>query len=186
MNATSFGQIPIADMERGLEEILRSPADAGVIRLLVRRPQTDVRETLTTARLDPERGLVGDNWHGSPYADERDMQLTLMNTRVIALLAGDESRWPLAGDQIYLDLDLSAENLPIGSQLAIGEAIIEVSPLPHLGCKKFAARYGTDAVRFVNSELGKQLRLRGVNARVVRSGDIAVGDVARKVPVTNV
>ncbi len=179
---TNPDHITIAEMERGLNDIRRSPVDAGVIHLLVRRPRTDDRETLTRARLDTELGLVGDNWHASEADPQRDMQLTLMNQRVIALLAQDESRWPLAGDQIYLDLDLSVENLPIGSQLAIGDAIVEISPLPHLGCRKFADRYGADAVLFVNSETGKQLRLRGVNARVVRSGDVQVGDVARQLP----
>jgi MOSC domain-containing protein YiiM len=169
-------------MERGLNGILGSPPDGGVISLIVRRPKTDDRETLTCARLDIEQGLVGDNWRDTGDDANHDMQLTLMNARVIALLAQEESLWPLAGDQIYLDLDLSIENLPIGSQLEIGEAIVEITPLPHLGCKKFASRYGKDAVRFVNSDVGRRLRLRGVNTRVIRSGNIQVGDVARKLP----
>jgi MOSC domain-containing protein YiiM len=185
MMLTNAEHLTIAELDRGLDEIRQSPSDGGNVQMLVRRPQTDAREMLTSARLDTEVGLVGDNWHASGVDAHLDMQLTLMNTRVIALIARNESRWSLAGDQIYLDMDLSVDNLPIGSQLAIGDAIVEISSLPHLGCRKFADRYGADAVRFVNSETGKQLRLRGVNARVVRSGDIAVGDVARKVHVTN-
>ena len=105
----------------------------------------------------------------------------IMNARVIELLAGDRERWQLAGDQIYLDLDLSEENLPPGTQLTIGEAIIEVTAVPHTGCKKFAQRFGIEAMKFVNSPEGKQLHLRGINAKVVKPGRIRIGDIARKV-----
>jgi MOSC domain-containing protein YiiM len=109
------------------------------------------------------------------------MQLNLMNARAIALLAQEKDRWSLAGDQLYVDLDLSEENLPPGTQLAIGAAIIEVTDQPHTGCKKFMARFGADALKFVNSPVGKGLHLRGVNARVVQPGAIHTGDVVRKV-----
>jgi MOSC domain-containing protein YiiM len=105
-----------------------------------------------------------------------------MNSRVIALLAGDKERWPLAGDQLYVDLDLSVDNLPPGTRLNFGSAVVEVSDRPHTGCKKFAARFGLDALQFVNSPQGKQLRLRGLHARVVQPGVIRVGDIVEVLP----
>src|ERR1700732_1866285 len=109
------------------------------------------------------------------------MQLNVMNSRAIALVAQDRDRWPLAGDQLYIDLDLSAENLPPGTRLALGSTVIEVTAQPHTGCKKFVERFGIDAVRFVNLPLGKRLRLRGLNAKVVQPGVLRVSDVVRKV-----
>ena len=109
------------------------------------------------------------------------MQLNIMNARVIALVAQKKARWALAGDQLYMDLDLSAENVPPGTRLSLGEAVIEVTDQPHTGCKKFAARFGLDALKFISSPIGKQLQLRGINAKVVRSGAIRVGDTVKKV-----
>jgi len=175
------------ELEAGLDEIRQSPKDQGIVELIVRRPQVDEREVLEEAELDLQRGLVGDNWtfrrssrtpDGSPHPD---MQLNIMNSRVIALLAGEKDRWQLAGDQFFLDLDLSADNLPAGTQVAIGEAIIEVTPPPHLGCHKFVARFGMDAMKFVNSPFGRELHLRGINAKVVQPGRVRVGDVAKKI-----
>jgi MOSC domain-containing protein YiiM len=110
------------------------------------------------------------------------MQLNLMNVRVVEAVAGKMKRWPLAGDQLFVDLDLSQANLPAGTQLSIGEAVIEITPQPHTGCNKFAARFGVDALRFVNSQEGRVLGLRGVNARVIQSGCVRVGDPVRKMP----
>jgi MOSC domain-containing protein YiiM len=110
------------------------------------------------------------------------MQLTIMNARVIDLLAQKHERWQLAGDQLYVDLDLSGDNLPPGTHLAIGSAVVEVTAQPHTGCRKFSARFGQDAVKFVNSEEGKELRLRGVNARIVRGGVIKQGETVKKLP----
>jgi len=175
-----------AELERGIDHILASPSDDGELKLIVRRPDIDGRETPETARLDTEQGLVGDNWlaRGSRHMPngvaDPDMQLNIMNTRVIDTVAQSEDRWALAGDQLFVDLDLSPENLPPGTQLALGDAIIEVTEPPHTGCKKFAARFGTDAVVFVNAGRGKTLNFRGICAKVVTSGDIKVGDVARK------
>ncbi|MFN3202613.1 MAG: MOSC domain-containing protein [Bradymonadia bacterium] len=176
-----------AELEAGLPHIEASPKDAGVLKFLVRRPGTNQREVITEAVLDVTEGLVGDNWkaRGSRRTEDGSahprMQLNIMNARAVALIAGDTSRWALAGDQLYLDLDLSDENLPPGTRLSLGEAVIEITEIPHNGCKKFTERYGLDAVKFVNSKVGKALHLRGVNARVIEGGTIKVGDVARKI-----
>jgi MOSC domain-containing protein YiiM len=170
----------------GLDDVRRSPADDGTVELIVRRPATDEREVLDEAALDLVEGLVGDSWRarsstktddGSAHAD---MQLTVMNARAAALVAGDAERRALAGDQLYVDLDLSAENLPPGTRLALGSAVIEVTAMPHTGCAKFGQRFGRDAVQFVNSPVGRALNLRGVNAKVVNAGTVKVGDRVRK------
>ncbi len=175
-----------AELEAGLPAIRQAPKDAGELKLIVRRPQVNAREVLTEAQLDPVEGLIGDSWKdrrssrtsdGSPHPA---MQLNIINTRAIALIAQDEARWQLAGDQLFLDLDLSKENLPAGTKLALGTAVIEVTAEPHTGCKKFVKRFGVDAMKFVNSALGRELQLRGINARVIQPGVIRVGDRAKK------
>lgn len=169
-----------AEIEAGLEEIKQSPKDNGILKLIVARPKPDEREVLETGELDVDEGLKGDTW--KTYGNVRpDAQITLMNSRCIALLAQDENRWKLAGDQIYVDLDLSDENLPHGTKLEIGTAILETTALPHNGCKKFVERFGMDAMKFVNSPLGKQLHLRGIYAKVIQSGTINKGDFIRKI-----
>jgi hypothetical protein len=174
--------LTLAEMEAGMEHIRQAPADSGTLQLIVRRPATEQREVLTEARLDPAHGLVGDNWkaRGSRSAADGmanpEMQLNVMNARVIELIAQDKSRWSLAGDQLYVDFDLSEANVPPGTRLSIGSAVIEVTAPPHLGCKKFSARFGPDAMKFVNSPEGKQLHLRGVNAKVVIAGSVRNGD----------
>jgi len=178
--------LTMAELEAGLETIRRSPADEGVLELIVRRPRTEAREVLVEAKLDLVEGLEGDSWRvrGSSRTPDGsahpEMQLNIMNARVIALLARERNRWPLAGDQLFIDLDLSAANLPSGTKLSIGSAVIEVTPPPHTGCKKFMARFGSDAMQFVNSPVGRRLQLRGINARVLLAGMIRVGDVAKK------
>lgn len=177
-----------SELEAGLDDILASPRDAGRLELIVSRPAVDARKTRQTGRLDVGLGLVGDNWldRGSRHMPDGmadpDMQLNIMNARVAELVAGGRARMPLAGDQLYLDLDLSSENLPPGTRLGIGEAIIERTEPPHTGCRKFAERFGKDATVFVNSGRGKTWNFRGINARVVRSGTIRVGDLAKKLP----
>jgi hypothetical protein len=174
-------------LEAGLDGIRRSPKDEGVLELIVRRPETDAREVLEEGELHLAEGLVGDSWkwRGSSRTPDGsshpEMQLNIMNSRVIALVAQDKDRWQLAGDQLFLDMDLSDENLPAGTRLALGSAVIEVTPLPHLGCKKFVERFGLDAMKFVNSPLGRQFRLRGINAKVVQPGAIRVGQVVKKI-----
>jgi MOSC domain-containing protein YiiM len=169
------------ELEAGLETIRQSPKDGGELVLIVRRPQSNEREILATGELDPRVGLVGDNWCERASADDPDTQLNVMNARAAALVAIEPDRRSLAGDQLFIDIDLSDDNLPPGSRLSIGAAVIEVTAVPHTGCKKFTQRFGVDAVKFVNTGTGKELHLRGINARVVQAGTIQAGDVARKV-----
>ena len=179
--------VTLAELEAGLENIRQSPTNAGVLELIVRRPQIEAREVLEVGKLDLVEGLVGDNWKtrgSSQTADgsaHPDMQLNIMNARVIALLAQKKERWSLAGDQLYMDFDLSDENVPPGTRLSLGDAVIEVTDQPHTGCKKFAERFGLDALKFISSPVGKQLQLRGINAKVICSGAIQIGDTVKKV-----
>jgi len=178
--------LSIRELEAGLDHIRQSPRDEGTLMLIVRRPTVDEREVVQEAELSLKDGLVGDTWmvrsssHTPDGSPNLNSQITLMNSRTIALLAQSEGRWALAGDQLYVDLDLSTENLSPGTRLAIGSAIIEVSAEPHTGCKKFALRFGTDATKFVNSPEGKRLHLRGVNAMVIQAGEIRAGDTVKK------
>lgn len=180
--------LALPELEAGLDEIRRAPRDHGMVALIARRPDVLEREVLEEAELDLVEGLVGDSWRvraidRTPDDDvDPSTQVTLMNVRVIELVAGGRrDRWALAGDQFYVDLDLSVENLPPGTRLAIGGAVVEVSPVPHTGCKKFAERFGTDAVRFMSTPLGHALNLRGINTRVVAAGTVRRGDAVRKV-----
>lgn len=175
------------ELEAGMDHIRQSPREVGVLKMIVRRPAVDERETVQEAELALEDGLVGDNWkargsnHNPDGSARTEAQVTLMNARIIELIAQTEDRWPLAGDQLYVDFDLSEDHIPPGTRLAIGSAIVEVSALPHTGCRKFSARFGLEAMKFVNSPEGKQLHLRGINTRVIQGGSIRVGDAIRKV-----
>jgi len=171
----------------GVDHIRNAPRSGGELAMIVRRPAEDQREVLEVGELHRQWGLLGDNWSsrsssrtvdGSPHPD---MQLNIMAARVVALLAGDDGPWELAGDQLFIDLDLSPSNLPPGTRLHIGEAIIEVTDQPHRGCAKFTRRFGLDAHRFVSSELGQELNLRGINARVVTGGEIRRGAIVEVV-----
>jgi hypothetical protein len=170
----------VDELLAGLEHIRSSPPDQGTLELIVRRPAENEREVLDEGELDLEIGLVGDRWHlGS--SPTNDAQLTLMNARLAGVVAGERERWPLAGDQLYVDFDLSVENVPAGTRLAIGEAVIELTEVPHTGCAKFSARFGTEALKFVNKSPGRELRLRGANARIVTPGRVRLGDAVIKV-----
>ncbi|MGZ8687454.1 MAG: MOSC domain-containing protein [Gaiellaceae bacterium] len=169
-------------LQAGLDEIRRSPAVQGTVELIVRRPAENEREVLDEGMLDLEQGLVGDMWRvrtssRTPNGSANpDTQVTLTNARAMDLIAGSRERWPLAGDQLYVDLDLSVENLPAGTRLAVGGAVLEITAKLHTGCAKFSARFGSAALRFVNGAAGRPLRLRGVNACVVEPGTVASGD----------
>jgi hypothetical protein len=179
MSQISGRRLSTEELVQGLDFILDSPSDKGTLELIVRRPDVDERESLAHGRLDTEQGLVGDNWIARDH-DDTEMQLNIMNSRVVALVADDPDRRELAGDQLYLDMDLSYDNLPPGTRLSIGDAVIEVTEPPHTGCKKFAARFGVDAMVFVNSGMGRKRNFRGICARVIKSGDVKVGDIATK------
>ena len=169
-----------------LAHIRESPDDSGVIRLIARRPVEDSREVLDEARISLTHGIEGDSWNqrgsssspdGGPHPNK---QLTIMNARAAQAIIGPIERWPLAGDQIYADLHLAHGSLPAGTHLAVGEAVVEVAVEPHQGCAKFAARFGRDALRFVNTGEGRELRLRGINCRVIQPGTVRVGDAVSR------
>ena len=178
--------LSLEELREGLDEIRHSPKDQGILKAIVIRPETDARVSLQQCELSPDGGVHGDNWakgcwmslpDGRPHPD---VQVAIMNARTIALIAQEEARWPLAGDNLLVDLDLSADNLPPGTRLSVGSALLEITAVPHKGCEKFAARFGVDATRFVNSRDGLHLHLRGIYARIVEPGVVAVGDTVAK------
>lgn len=179
-------QLSMAELEAGMDAIRQAPKGNGVLKMIVKRPAVDEREIAEEAELDIMEGLVGDTWksrgsnHMPDGSADLNAQITVMNARATALLAQAEERWALAGDQLYVDFDLSDDNIPPGTRLGIGSAVLEVSAQPHTGCKKFSARFGVEAMKFVNSPEGKRLHLRGINTRVVQAGVIHVGDAVRK------
>ena len=182
MEMNPGAHLDTAALENGLATIRRAPRAAGTVELIVRRPAPEEREVVAEAELDPDAGLVGDCWldRGSRATADGsahpDMQLTMMGARAAALIARTRERWPLAGDQLYVDLDLSAGNLPPGTLLGVGTATIEITDKPHTGCGKFVERFGVDAMRFVSSPAGRELNLRGIYARVVSAGTVRAGD----------
>jgi hypothetical protein len=177
----------LEQLEAGVDEVRGSPADDGRVELMVSRPAEGERVVLDEATLDADVGLVGDNWkargnrHRPDGSANPKAQITLMNSRAADLIAGSVERWPLAGDQLYVDLDLGGANLPPGARLALGDAVVEVTDEPHTGCAKFSQRFGLDAVRFVNGDAGRELNLRGINTRVVVPGVVRRGDKITKV-----
>ena len=177
---------PARDFEPFLDHVRAAPADGGRVEAIVLRPEVERRILVSEAVLDVTEGVVGDSWRSRGSSRTPDgsaspeAQVTIMSTRVLAAIEPDRTRWPLAGDQLLADADLSAANLPPGTRLAIGEALLEVSEAPHTGCVKFSARFGSDALRWINSPLGRELRMRGVNLRVIRGGVVRVGDELRR------
>ncbi len=177
---------PARDFEPHLEALRTAPADGGRLELIVLRPHLEQRELAQEAILDADQGVVGDNWQVRGSGSRPDgsanpeAQVTIMSSRVLAAIEPDRSRWALAGDQLLVDADLSIANLPAGTRLAIGEAVLVISETPHTGCAKFSARFGSDALRWINSPIGRELRMRGLNARIVQGGVVRVGDTLRK------
>lgn len=170
------------ELEAGLEHVCAAPRGSGRVELVVRRPEEGERELLEAGELERGTGLAGDRWARGKRGrrPNPDTMLTLMSARVADLVAaGDRERWALSGDQLYVELDLSEEHLPAGARLAVGDAVVEITPPPHTGCKKFVTRFGIDAMCFVNSAEGRPLRLRGANARVVEAGVVRPGDEIR-------
>ncbi|MCY3801947.1 MAG: MOSC domain-containing protein [Chloroflexi bacterium] len=178
--------LTLDELEAGLDHIRQSPADGGPLMMIVSRPAVDEREVSVEGRLDVDVGLVGDSWKDRGSSRTPDggpnpaAQVTIMNSRTLGLIAQSEERWRLSGDQLIIDIDMSKENLPTGTRLSIGSAVIEVSKIPHTGCAKFANRYGHDALRFVSTPTAMSMRLRGINTRVVQSGAIRAGDIVAK------
>ena len=176
----------LSEMESCLDVIRQAPVDEGDVVMIIARPITGGREILERCELNQKSGLLGDNWqargdkHTVDGTSDTGRQLTIMNARTIRAITDSEARWPDAGDQFFVDFDLSDENLPSGTQLAIGEAVVEVTALPHLGCQKFGDRFGKDANQFVNSNTGKTLNIRGINVKVIKPGSVSKGNSIRK------
>lgn len=176
-----------AQLEAGLDELRNSPLDSGILKLIVCRPTVGMREIRESAELSVIEGLVGDSWMTRPSSKTADgsphpeMQINIMNSRAAALVSQRPDRWAEAGDQLYVDMNLGPANLPPGTKLQIGSAVVQVTDPPHTGCSKFMERFGKDATKFVNSPVGRELNLRGINARVVQPGVIRVGDRLKKI-----
>ena len=187
MQIENVAKVPMEVLEAGLGQVRAAPGGSGTLELIAVRPAMEERKILETAHVDQEFGVVGDMWAEKPTSKtgepDPEAQVTLMSSRAAALVAdgGDHEAWAQAGDQLYVDFDLSEANLPAGTRVAIGDVVLEISAEPHLGCGKFIKRYGVDAMKLVNSEQGRALRLRGVNARVIEPGTVRTGDAVRKV-----
>ncbi|MEE8374806.1 MAG: MOSC domain-containing protein [Acidimicrobiia bacterium] len=175
-----------AELETFLDNILGAPAGTGRLEMIVRRPADGERDVVENGQLSLDEGLVGDNWkargnaHMEDGAADPQAQVTLMNSRATEAVAMTRDRWALCGDQLYVDFDLSLDNLPPGSRLAVGDAVVEISAKPHTGCAKFSKRFGAEALRFVNVGIGRENRFRGVNTLVIQAGAVAVGNKIAK------
>lgn len=180
------------ELAAGIDEVRRAPRELGRVELIVRRPAEEDREIVLEGEIDAVDGLVGDSWRirGSSRTPDGsadpEAQLTIMSSRAVHLVARTRDRWQLAGDQVFVDFDISMANLPAGTRLEVGSAIVEVTPKPHLGCQKFSRRFGVEALKVVNSPIGRSLRLRGLNARVVVPGRVRVGDIVRKAEIDEI
>jgi MOSC domain-containing protein YiiM len=183
----SCQSVSLTEITAGMAEVLASPREVGTLETIVVRPASDRREFRQAARVTPDGGVEGDKWATSCWLKLPDgrpdprVQVSVMNARIVRLIAGTTARVDLAGDNLIVDFDLSEANLAVGDRLAIGEVILQVSDMPHTGCGKFRARYGTEAVEYINAPRGRSLRLRGLFASVVQGGTVRVGDAVRKV-----
>ena len=179
---------PIAELEVGMAQLLEAPQDRGNLELIVIRPTKEQRQILDEAWLSPEAGVQGDNWAKGCWKSlpdgrpDPDVQVTIMSARLARLVMGeDKSHWALAGDQLIADLDLSEGNLPVGQRLVLGDAVLEITSVPHRGCAKYRARFGDEALRFINTDEGRRMNLRGIYAKILQAGRVRVGDVLKKV-----
>ena len=178
--------VSLTEMESRLDWVLAAPSNVGRVELLVVRPTVDQRESLNQVMFSPEKGVAGDNWLAScwkklPSGEPNpEVQVAIMNARMIEVLTKDQSCWPLAGDQLFVDFDLSVNNLVVGDRLQVGAALLEITAEPHRGCSKFKKRFGEGALTFVNSPQGDAHRLRGVYAKIVTAGEVCVGDSVSK------
>ena len=177
----------LTTLEQGFDYVKQSPTERGTLELIVIRPEVNQRQELSEGMLDVDQGLIGDNWAARGSSETEDgsahpeMQINIMNSRLAQLITQQQSDWKMAGDQLYVDLNLHQDNVPAGTRLSIGEAILEVTAVPHTGCKKFAERFGREALKFISTKEGRQWQLRGINAKVIQAGKISTGDVVRKV-----
>lgn len=184
--------ITLSEIKSRLDWVLASPAEVGCVESLVIRPGVDKRESLNRVMFYPEQGVVGDNWLSSCWKklpngqSDPEVQVAIMNARMIEVLTKDKSRWPLAGDQLFVDFDLSVGNLAVGDRLQVGAAVLEITAEPHRGCSKFKKRFGEDALTFVNSAQGDAHRLRGVYAKIISAGEVRVGDGIRKLSLESI
>ncbi|MGH2784053.1 MAG: MOSC domain-containing protein [Actinomycetota bacterium] len=172
MDPTRFRSLDA--LEAGFATMPGSPADLGALTAVVSRTELGHFANVEPVRLTPEHGVPGDAWVRKEGAT-LESQITVMRTGVAQLIANGR---PLAvfGDNLFMDLDLSVENLPPGSRVTIGGSLLEVAAKDHKGCKKFSARFGLDALRFVSTPQGRRLRFRGLYLMVVEPGEIAPGD----------
>ena len=176
-------RLSVTQIEAQMDQLAQSPQDLGVLEYIVLRLPDEQRATPKEAEVSPDGGLEGDRW-ARPNSPNPGAQISVMNSRFLRIIAGDDTRMPLAGDNLLVDIDLSEENLPAGTQLQIGTATFEVTEVPHTGCQKFERRYGKDALEFVNGETYKSQRLRGLFIRTIQAGKIQVGDSIRKLTTT--
>ena len=181
--------LTLTEIEAGMDWVLAAPDTVGRVEALVVRPAVDQRVSHTQVMFSPEQGVTGDNWLTSCWKklpggeSDPEVQVAIMSARMIEVLTRDKSRWPLAGDQLFVDFDLSVVNLAVGNRLQVGAAVLEITAEPHRGCRKFSQRFGAEAKAFVNSKQGDAYRLRGVYAKIVSAGEVRVGDDIRKISV---
>jgi len=169
--------LPLAKLEAGLRALAEPPRDVGRLALLVVRRPDGTRETPASAQLTPQGGLAGDGWARRPPRDP-EAQLAVMRHDVAALIANGQ---PLStfGDNLFVELDSSSKNLPAGTRLRVGDAVVEVTAEPHDGCRKFLGRFGADALRFVQAKATRDRNLRGVYWKVCTGGRVELGEAIR-------
>lgn len=179
------------EIEAGLPDVHASPKDHGELVAIFTRPAVGERRELQATEITAECGIPDDHWSKGCWkslengAPDPDVQISLMSSRFINLIASSRENWGLSGNNIFVDLDLTPENLPIGQKLKVGAAELVITAVPYTGCAKFIERYGRDACVYVNRGLGRDMRLRGVYGRVVKDGYIKVGDKVTKLPASS-